>query len=842
MAGGALLLSLGAGLPLAAQFPQPRLRTIFPPGGQSGTAVSVRISGADFGGPFSLSFSDVRIQARPKPGGDKPVDNEFIVDIPAEVETGVFEVWAAGKFGMSNSRLFAVGTREERADSAPGHTMQEALPIPTGATIHGRAVANRKNYYRLFARQGQRVIVACFSEALDSKMDPVIRLLDAAGRSLQEDRRGRLLDYTAAATGALFIAVSDLTYRGGEAFFYRLSIHAGPYMDCVLPLSAAPGSEQKFHVFGRNLPQGEKSRIVSAAGSLWERAVWRGQAPEKGSTSLAGLRHSLLGVSASTSFLYSAWRASDGFFLKRIDFSPLDSVVEAEIVSGEAGPQAVRLPVAISGMFYPKRDRDVYEFDAKKGERYRIEVRSHRLGYGTSPLVVVDRLEVGGEAAEVLTLATPYNPGERAFPLRAWDPQGWLTIEEDGRYRLTISDLFNTTQDRAGLLYELRIRPPAPGFRAFSVTQSALHRNINRQAKVESSVIVPGQVLPFRIRLHRVDGFQGPVKVVAEAAPKGIRAYPVIIPAGAAEGVLLVEAEAEAKAAVGELVLRAEANIGGTTVSRLVEHGQVVWEVGDYNNEAVMTRLSPHRRLAVADVQPFPVSVFAGGDRDQLWRTALAGVLKIPIQVNRQEGFQGKLAFQIRGVKPLAKHPGVSIEKGKNAGVLRLDLNQHELKPGRHEFYLYGEVKGKYRREPGGASKDLTLSTYSPSIQIEVFPAPFEIEVAVNPVELVLKNRIQIPVKLRRRFGFEGQIEVTPQLLDREAGIQADSSMLRNDQFDLTLKAPGDSRTGPAAIELKAQGKWNGKPVTASKVIRVEVIADKVEPEKTPCRESEKDI
>lgn len=718
-----ILLSTSFGWTLTAQFPQPQLHAVFPPGGQRGSSVEVRVFGADLDALASLSFSDERIQARQKIDGDgKAKKDAFIVEIPAEVETGLFELWASGKFGMSNSRLFAVGTREEKTDDSPGHKRQDALQVPLGVTVNGQATANQKNFYRLFARQGQRVIVVCVGEAIDSKIDPMIQLLDAQGRFLQRDARGRLLDYTAETTGPLFVAVHDLTYRGGMPFFYRLSIHDGPHVDCVLPLSAAPGVEREFHVFGRNLPQGKKSRIALSSGSFWERAVLRAQTPEKGGASLAGLQHSLLGVPNQAGFPYSALQDADALSQKRIHFSPLDSVVEEEIVSGESKPQFICPPVAVSGMFYPKRDQDLYEFEAKKGDRYRIEVRSHRLGCGTSPLVVVQRLEAGGKTTQVLELAAPYDPGERTFPLRAWDPQGWLEIRKNARYRLTISDLFNGTRNRAGLLYELRIRPPSPGFRAFSVSQSTLHRNLNRRAKVESSVILPGQVLPLRIRLRRMDGFGGPVKVSAGTAPKGIQVHSATIAADSSEGILLIEADSEAKATEGKLTLWAEANIGGALVSRPVEHGQVVWEVGDYNNEAVMTRLTPHRRLAVADGRAFPVVVFAEGDRNQPWRTTAAGVLNIPIRVNRLEEFQDNLNFQIRGLKPLLKHPGVSIEKEKNAGVLRLDFSKNKLKPGRHEFYLYAEVKGKYHREAGAPAKDLTISTYSPPIHIEVFP------------------------------------------------------------------------------------------------------------------------
>ncbi|MDA7511361.1 hypothetical protein N8612_06775 [Verrucomicrobia bacterium] len=587
---------------LLAQFPQARLWTVFPPGGQSATHIDVAITGQDLEGSVQLEFSDSRIKASPKQNDKKEsVKNEFVVEIPSEVATGLYEVWAVGKFGMSNSRLFVVGGYEELVDRTPAHKLDSASPVRLGTTISGRTVANQKNHYRVFAQQGQRLIGACYGEAIDSRIEPVVELLDADGRSLQKDRRGRLIDYEIKTTGPHFVVVSDLTYRGGDQYFYRLSVHVDSHADYVLPLSVSSEVQQSFHVFGRNLPEGQPSQFSMKTGGLSGFVVSSDHlVPQiEGPLNLAGLNHSLPGSFGQPTFLLSALRSKDGLGQRRLGYSGVRTMVEAEMTSGDISAQVVELPVSISGMFYPKSDEDVFEFDAKKGEEYWVEVRSSRLGFGTSPMVLIERLE--GETSrvkeKVVELTKPSRDiGERAFPLRSRDPQGLVKIKHDGRYRMTMSDLFNLSRDQIGRLYEVQIREPSPGFRAYSLAQSSLHRNVARRAMVETSTLLPGQVLPIRIKLDRYDGFRGEVKITSGTLPVGVHVHPLTISGGSHEGVLFVEADDEAKPVTGDLVLFATAIIGGKESKVSVEHGQVVWEVGDYNIGCVEIVPSPSNK------------------------------------------------------------------------------------------------------------------------------------------------------------------------------------------------------------------------------------------------------
>ena len=713
---------------LQAQLPQPRLWSVFPPGGKIDSSLAVSVTGADLGELVDLRFSDPRIEATPAKDADgKPLPKGFVLRIPKGMEAGLYEVWARGDYGVSNSRLFAVGEFAELVDRSPKHSVGVASPLLLGTTVNGRAVAKEKNFYRVFLMQGQRLVVTAHGEGIDSRIEAVLELYDGGGRSLQKDRGGRIIDYIADATGPVFVSISDLTYRGGDQFFYRLTAHDGPQTDHVLPLRRSLDQSQFFHIFGRNLlPLGDGKGAGSLGGVLDYMVLEPDDSDVSPSSGpLTGLKHSVPGFFGGLSRSAPRVGIDDGASGQRIGVGSMRSIVEDEAVIGESLPQLLTLPVAVSGMFFPRHDVDVFDFEAAKGESFWIEVRSSRLGYRTSPIILVERVATDGDEFRVIDKIAEFSRpakdiGERDFPLRSRDPKGLVTIKQDGRYRVSVSDLFNLNRNQTGRLYELEIRPPAPSFRAYSRARSTLHRNINRQAAVESVSLVPGQNLPMLIKVERLDGFKGPISLSAGELPAGIDVPASTVPGDQNQGVLMICAGKEASPVVGELALVASATIDGKTKTIPIEHGQVVWEVGDYNQDPVLTRLSPGRQVSVSAAEAFPLRIISEGAIDHTWQASLTGIVKIPVHLERLGEFAEAYTVKIGGLGKLSKHPGLLFPKDKNDGVLEIDLAKTPLKAGDHQFYLYSEAKGKYRRDPTGDAKDLTVSTYSVPFRLEI--------------------------------------------------------------------------------------------------------------------------
>src|SRR5436189_131462 len=111
------------------QVPQPKFYALQPAGAKAGTTVDVRIaSGTDLDGADRLIFSHPGITAKPlteEPGGVYPqgrtIDGKFKVTVAADVPAGIYEVRAAGYFGITNARRFAVGDRDDVTEKEPNN-------------------------------------------------------------------------------------------------------------------------------------------------------------------------------------------------------------------------------------------------------------------------------------------------------------------------------------------------------------------------------------------------------------------------------------------------------------------------------------------------------------------------------------------------------------------------------------------------------------------------------------------------------------------------------------------------------------------------------------------------
>lgn len=89
--------------------------------------------------------------------------------------------------------------------------------------------------------------------------------------------------------------------------------------------------------------------------------------------------------------------------------------------------QKITLPCDIAGAFYPAADVDTFEFTAKKGETWWVEVASERLGLNTDPFVLVQQVKDGKftDVAELYDIAPPMKVTSNGYsydglPYRRW--------------------------------------------------------------------------------------------------------------------------------------------------------------------------------------------------------------------------------------------------------------------------------------------------------------------------------------------------------------------------------------------------------------------------------------
>ena len=264
-----------------------RLSTVFPAGGQQGATIDVDVSGFHFDHVNQLHFSDPGISAQLQttdPAANAPAADaaakeqekhgrtqKFRVSIAPQVKPGVYDVRAVGPLGVSNPRAFVVGTRPELVEVEPNNQPSQATEVPLGAVVNGRTDPTADvDFFRFNAQAGQRLILDCSAYRIDSKLDALLVLYNAAGEELQRShdhfRRDPLIDFTAPTDGQYVVAVQDLVYAGSRRHVYRLSIGTAPYLDFVFPPAGIAGSNARYRLFGRNLPGGQPTGGLTVDG------------------------------------------------------------------------------------------------------------------------------------------------------------------------------------------------------------------------------------------------------------------------------------------------------------------------------------------------------------------------------------------------------------------------------------------------------------------------------------------------------------------------------------------------------------------------------------------------
>ncbi len=224
--------------PLHAQLPTARLDSVFPPGVRAGTETEVTLSGPDLDDADRLLFSDAGLIAVRVEG------LKFKVTASAGMNPGHYEVRAAGKYGITASRSFAVGTMPEVNEPGDNGSPEKAFAVTPPVTINGTAGGEAADHFKLHVAKDQRLTISCAAARMDSPLNAVLSIRDAAGHELHTAHRTRqsdaVLDFTAPADGDYVLKVHDMAWQGGN---YRLSIASPDEIKsadlAALPLSGA---------------------------------------------------------------------------------------------------------------------------------------------------------------------------------------------------------------------------------------------------------------------------------------------------------------------------------------------------------------------------------------------------------------------------------------------------------------------------------------------------------------------------------------------------------------------------------------------------------------------------
>lgn len=621
--------------------PAPRLLTTMPMGGKLGSQVEVAITGEYLDDADVLIFSDPHIKAdRKLNAAGQPEPNRYVVAITGDCPVGLHEARLMTRLGISSSRIFSVGNLDEVTQKGPNTKLATAMELKLNSICNSVMTDRAIDHYTFEAKKGQRVVVDCAAKGIDSKLDVVLVIGDAAGRDLVVERRSGILDFKVPEGGKYVIKVHELTFKGGPAYYYRLALTEVP-VDA--PVVRQP-STRNVNAFSWP-PSGLKDQAETA---------------------------------------------------------------EVEPNNNQSQIQKITLPCDIAGSFYPAADVDFFEFEAKKGEEWWVEVASERLGLATDPAVLVQHVSGTGanakltDVAEFTDIASPVRVSSNGYaydgpPFNAGssDILGKLTIQQDGVHRLQITDLFGGTRKDPRNVYRLVIRKAAPDF---ALVAWALHmelRNGDRAALSKPLALRNGATMALEVIAIRRDGFNGDIELVMDGLPAGITAQGLKIPAGSSRGIMLVTAKADAPRAFGSANFYGRAQINGAAVTRPCRLASMSWPIPDSWGEIPIPRLMVDVPVSVSGIDHAPISIAAASGN--LIEVTAGEKLTIPLNQTLRSEFSGAtMNLRTMGVGfEGAPAFDVSLTADKSQAVF--DLAALKTQPGDYTIAFLGSAVAKYR-------------------------------------------------------------------------------------------------------------------------------------------------
>ena len=695
----------------SAQLPATRLDGIFPAGGSPGATVEATITGADLDDVDKLHFSHPGITAErtmAEPGpfdeGPQPVPNAFVLTIKPDVPPGLYSVRTQGKYGISNPRTFEVGAMPESLEEEPNNTPGDAAPIAGPLLINGQINgAADVDCYLLDVKAGERLLVACRAQEIDSLLDAVVTVTDTAGKVLAEGQAGphgeAMIHLTAEADTQWRIRVTDSLYRGGPQYVYRLSVGAMPHIDYIFPPAGVVGANGKFTLYGNNLPGGQPAGIDLDGRPLEKLAVQIAVPGDVANRPLTGIR--LSPEQAELDFVpYSATGPAGVSNPILVSAATAPVILERDGNDAPENAQVVELPCEVAGQFWPRGDRDWFEFTAAAGEVCTLELFSQRLGLPTDPAFVIQQVTVNDEGEEQVTILQRVDdlPGRDSFfgfDTRTEDPAIRFTAPADATYRVLLLEGHSALHNDPRLLYRFSLRRDQPDFRLAAVPAQASGALLLRKGGRDS----------IRVIAFRRDGFDAPITVTATGLPEGVTSSEVVIGPSSNSATLVLTAAENAAPSVGQVQIVGKALVNEQEVTRTARAGTVLSPVPlmapNQQGQSFPARLTESITLAVSELETAAVLIAAG--EDKLWETARGGILKIPYTVVRRGDYKGNIAAFPVDLPANVTARQFAINGNTSSGEFEIRMTAN-TPPGTYTFYLAGQVQGlPYRRNPEAA-------------------------------------------------------------------------------------------------------------------------------------------
>lgn len=741
---GVLVTQVGCLLFLAARVAvaqRPVLNTVYPAGGQIGQSVEVNVSGSHLQETQTLRSSVPGVRSELLDGG------RFRLTIPVDAKPGSYNLWAVGENGVSAPRTFVLGTLPEQMEDESNETAEMAMQVMINSVVNGMIEkAGDADFFRFEASRGQRVLIECQAERVDSRLRAVVEVYDTQGRRLAVNRGyygvDPLADFLVPANGSYVVKVHDLIAGGSAEHYYRLCIDAGPRVAYALPGVVEAGRPTRVSLYGWNLPGAEPredastlERIEVEIPATMAHAAWPLPARLEPTQMVLGA-------------------AAFPFYLAGSQTPVILGVSDVPVVSDgvdnhtHGSAKDLIVPCEVSGQLTAGDEQDWYAISARRGEVFYLEALGQRISSPVDLQLSVEaspRDETAGER-DLARFADEVRGGSGPFSTAHLDPAGRWVCPSDGRYLIAVRNITGGLASDPRRTYRLSVRREEPDFEVIVVPRSNGSSGLN---------VPRGGRESFDLVALRKRGCDGAIRVSARDLPAGLECPDVWFGPGVDRAVGVLAADPNALAVSGELKLSAVAEVAGTAIHRPVFGGVVVRS----GTPTGWGRLVGQMPVAVAGESTVRVVANAHEVLEhQLYgklpvKHSPGGIVDVAVQIERRDSeHRAAVKLSVLGLPDVIETQTAVVPPGEESVYLSFYLPP-SLPVGPYSFVVQAETT-----MPGAGEKSAEVMAFSNPLTIDVQPAAFRVDVDPFAVRRARRGEvIQIAYRARRLNGFIGK-------------------------------------------------------------------------------------
>jgi hypothetical protein len=647
---------------------------------------------------------DIRLGSNGTPStvdlGPLPPRNQVTVelDIDPEAKIGPVGFRLQTPLGTSpEGQILIEPFWGESPDKEPNNTIDTAVETFLPAVLAGDiGKPGDVDYFKIKVRAGEELVFENGAIATGSTLQPVIAILREDQSLVKEfgadggpsvNRFAQKFEQA----GTYYVRITDYQESGRASHTYRLKAGKFPYVTGAFPLGVRAGLQTDVSLSGFEAPEkiavkGEASATepgmlhIRPKGAFNEVRLAVGQDPEVLATASSVKSPQPVSVPVTINGKidkpgvthYFRFHATKGQRVvlevqaRRFD-SELDS--DLEVLTSEGKPIEVATIRAIAETSVALRDHDSMSRNIRLSSLTGLAVGDYlmcgnevfrilEMPRGPDDDTIMEnfggqRIDYFGTSGEAHHIERPiykvqiHPPGTQFTPnglplvrVHAHNDDGGpgfgkdskldFTAPADGEYIVRLRDVRGAgSQDHA---YRLNIREPRADFRL-----AVSPRNPNVPA---------GGTVPLTVTALRLDGFDGPIEVMLEGLPAGMRSMKGMIQPGQTSATVLLSADAEAKMMPAAPLT-------------------VVGHAGKLSRYA-----NPEDRLKFVALMPKPDVVMTAETKEITLEPG--GKAEVAVSIARQNGFGGRIPVEVRNLPPRVR----VLDVGLN-GVL---INEDETK------------------------------------------------------------------------------------------------------------------------------------------------------------------